>query len=73
MPSVLARELAHAFTIRWFAGTARTPALLVEGIAQTAEGASAGHLRDEVATGNQLWPLPESFASEDIWAGNTRE
>jgi len=73
MSSVLAHELAHAFTIRWFAGTAHTPVLLVEGIAQTAEGAPAGHLRDEVATGNQLWPLPESFASEDIWAGNTRE
>lgn len=71
MPSILAHELAHAYTLRWFAGTEHAPALLVEGIAQAAEGASPHRLREEVATGNQLWPLPESFAAEDMWRGDS--
>ncbi len=70
LEAVLAHELAHAFTVGWFAGAAHTPALLVEGIAQTVEGADPVYLREEVASGNQLWPLPESFATEDLWAGN---
>lgn len=71
MPSLLAHELAHAYTLRWFASTEHVPVLLVEGIAQAAEGASPHRLREEVATGNQLWPLPESFAAEDMWDGNS--
>ena len=44
--------------------------LLVEGIAQAAEGNPVtGFLRDEVTTGDQLWPLPESFADADVWEG----
>ena len=61
MDGVLTHELAHAYTVRWFAGEDEPPALLVEGIAQAAEGDRRVALREEVATGDQLWPLPESF------------
>jgi hypothetical protein len=71
---VFVHELAHAYTVRWFEDDAEPPALLVEGIAAAAEGVpvSAG-LRDEVASGNQLWPLPESFAVDDVWDGGDME
>ncbi len=67
---VFVHELAHAYTAGWFAGDKTPPALLAEGIAAAAEGApvSAG-LREEVASGDSLWPLPESFAVEDVWDG----
>jgi hypothetical protein len=68
MDDVLTHELAHAYTVRWFAGVEHPPSLLVEGIAEAAEGLpEASSLRYEVATGDQLWPLPESFASADVW------
>jgi hypothetical protein len=68
MDDVLTHELAHAYTVRWFAGVERPSSLLIEGIAEAAEGIpEAPSLRDEVATGDQLWPLPESFASADVW------
>lgn len=71
---VLRHELAHAYTMRWFGGDEHPPALLVEGIAQAAEGpVMAASLREEVETGDQLWPLPESFAETDVWAGGDGE
>ena len=74
MDDVLTHELAHAYTVRWFAGVEHPPSLLVEGIAEAAEGLpEASSLRDEVATGDQLWPLPESFASADVWEGAESE
>jgi hypothetical protein len=70
MDEVLRHELAHAYTVSWFGDDEEPPALLVEGIAQAAEGAAATPaLRQEVATGDQLWPLPESFADTDVWDG----
>ena len=72
--AVLTHELAHAYTIRWFGGSERPRALLAEGIAEAAEGAFVTPaLREEVATGDQLWPLPESFGSEDVWDGASGE
>jgi len=71
MPAALAHELAHAYTVRWFAKAPDVPALLVEGLAQAAEGGAPIYLREEIATGNQLWPLPESFAEHDLWEGNS--
>jgi hypothetical protein len=74
LDDVLTHELAHAYTVRWFAGDKRPPSLLVEGIAQAAEGLpELSLLRREVATGDQLWPLPESFASADLWKGAESE
>ena len=71
---VLAHELAHAYTMQWFGEDEEPPALLLEGIAQAAEGLPASSaLRDEVATGDQLWPLPESFADTDVWDGADAE
>lgn len=70
MEDVLTHELAHAYTLRWFSGDEEPPSLLVEGIAQAAEGSAAGSaLWEEVATGDQLWPLPESFGVGDVWDG----
>jgi hypothetical protein len=67
---ILRHELAHAYTLCWFGDDDEPPALLVEGIAQAAEGVPASAaLREEVATGDQLWPLPESFADADVWDG----
>lgn len=67
---VLAHELAHAYTLCWFTDDDDPPSLLVEGIAEAAEGSPASDaLRDEVATGDQLWPLPESFGVDDVWDG----
>jgi hypothetical protein len=72
--AVLTHELAHAYTIRWFGGSARPRALLAEGIAEAAEGAVVTPaLREEVATGDQLWPLPASFGSSDVWDGASGE
>ena len=72
--AVLTHELAHAYTIRWFGGSERPRALLAEGLAEAAEGAFVTPaLREEVATGDQLWPLPESFGSEDVWDGASGE
>jgi hypothetical protein len=71
---VFLHELAHAYTVRWFEDAAEPPALLVEGIAAAAEGVPVSPgLRDEVASGNQLWPLPESFAVSDVWDGGDME
>jgi hypothetical protein len=68
--AVLTHELAHAYTIRWFGGSERPRSLLAEGIAEAAEGAVVTPaLREEVATGDQLWPLPESLGSSDVWDG----
>ncbi len=50
MDDVLTHELAHAYTVRWFAGVEHPPSLLIEGIAEAAEGLpEASSLRDEVA------------------------
>jgi hypothetical protein len=67
---VFLHELAHAYTASWFAGDATPPALLIEGIAAAAEGVPVSRgLREEVRSGDSLWPLPESFAVEDVWDG----
>ena len=72
---VLTHELAHAYTVRWFAGDEHPPSLLVEGIAAGGGGPSGAVVFcvEEVATGDQLWPLPESFASADVWEGADSE
>ena len=67
---VFVHELAHAYTVGWFAGDETPPALLAEGIAAAAEGVPVSPgLREEVASGDSLWPLPESFGVEDVWDG----
>jgi hypothetical protein len=72
--AALAHELTHAYTARWFAGDDSPSSLLQEGVAEAAEGLPISQaLRDEVASGDQLWPLPESFAAGDVWDGADAE
>ena len=72
--AVLTHELAHAYTMRWFGGVEHPPALLAEGIAEAAEGSFVTPaLRREVSTGDQLWPLPQSFGTDDVWDGSDAE
>jgi len=68
---MLAHEVTHTLTWRWFYHTAHQPPLLLEGMATDVEGSrSYAPLRVDVARGDHTLPLLALFASSDLWSSD---
>ena len=68
---MLAHEITHTLTWRWFYHTRHQPPLLLEGMATDVEDwSSYAPLRAEVARGRLRLPLLKLFASMDLWSSD---
>ncbi len=70
-PTMLAHEMAHALTEKWFFDAPQVPRLVLEGIGVAVEGdRSYAALKGELLNGNKDEPLLQALAYGSLWQSN---